>query len=298
MKKSKKQSTNTPYLEAQEDGLLIRPMKDWAAEKLDYLERYLNMFITAMRNKSWRALNYIDLFAGPGKCRHEDNDKVYLGSPLLALTAKHAFDHYFFLDLDADNVEALKQRCRHSPYAKRIRYFQEDCNTAIHHISEQIERLNRRYIQGQWSCLNFAFLDPEGLELQWDTVKTLAQLRTDLVIHYSQMGLQRYMPVAIEESGETSIDRFFGSRDWRDIYNQGQGQPGMYGELIRLYKRNLCDLGYVDVKSADEVWRVPVMRNSKNAPLYALIFASKSDLGEKFWREVTQRDVHGQRRLF
>jgi len=298
MQENKQQSANTSYLEAQDDSLLMRPMKDWASEKLDYLERYLDIFITAMRNKHWRALNYIDLFAGPGKCRHEDNDEVHLGSPLLALTAKYAFDHYFFVDLNADNIQALKQRCQNSPHADRIQYFQEDCNTAVYHISGKIERLNRRYIQGQWSCLNLAFLDPEGLELQWDTVKALAQLRTDLVIHYSQMGLQRYMPIAIEESRETIIDRFFGSRDWRDIYNQRQGQPGMYGELIRLYKRNLCDLGYVDVKSADEVWRVPVMRNTKNAPLYALIFASKSDLGEKFWREVTQRDVYGQGWLF
>ncbi len=177
MQKSKKQSANIPYLEAQEDGLLMRPMKGWAAEKLDYLERYLNLFITAMQNKSWRALNYIDLFAGPGKCQHEDNDDVHLGSPLLALTAKHAFDHYFFVDLDADNIKALKQRCQYSPCADRIQYFQEDCNVAVHHISEQIERLNRRYIQGQWPCLNLAFLDPEGLELHWHSfVLTLSSI--------------------------------------------------------------------------------------------------------------------------
>jgi three-Cys-motif partner protein len=296
------QNTNrpgaSPHLEAQDDALLMRPMKDWTAEKLDYLERYLHMFTTAMRGKPWRALNYIDLFAGPGKCQHEVSHEVYLGSPLLALTTQHAFDHYFFVDLDAANIQALKLRCQHSPHADRIEYFQEDCNTAVHPITRKIRCWNQHFVEDQWLCLNFAFLDPEGLELQWSTVKTLAQLRTDLVIHYSQMGLQRNIPLDIEESGETSIDRFFGGRDWRDIYRQGQGKPGVYGELIRLYKRKLCDLGYVDVKSADEVWRVPMMRNTKNAPLYALIFASKSDLGEKFWREVTQRDVHGQQRLF
>ncbi|MBN1876921.1 MAG: three-Cys-motif partner protein TcmP [Anaerolineae bacterium] len=79
------------YLDAQDDGLLMRPMKDWAAEKLDYLERYLNIFTTSMRNQRWRALNYIDLFAGPGKCQHEASSDVYLGSPLLALTTKKSF---------------------------------------------------------------------------------------------------------------------------------------------------------------------------------------------------------------
>jgi three-Cys-motif partner protein len=284
------------YLEARDDGLLMRPMKRWATEKLDYLERYLNMFTTAMRKKPWRALNYIDLFAGPGKCQHEDNEDVYLGSPLLALTTKNAFDHYFFVDLNGDSLQALEQRCQHSPYAGRIQYFAEDCNLAVHHITESIRDMNRPYMAGVWPCLNLAFLDPEGLELQWNTVQALAQLRTDLVIHYSQMGLQRYMPIASQDPDETIIDRFFGNRDWRDIYEQGNA--GMYGELISLYKHNLDDLGYKDVRSENEIARVPMMRNVKNAPLYRLIFASKSDLGEKFWREVTQRDVYGQQYLF
>ncbi|MBN1878125.1 MAG: three-Cys-motif partner protein TcmP [Anaerolineae bacterium] len=284
-----------PYLEAQDDGLLMRPMKDWAAEKLDYLERYLDMFTTAMRNKKWRALNYIDLFAGPGKCQHENNNNVQLGSPLLALTRKKAFDHYFFIDLDPDNIQALQQRCSQSPYADRIQYFRKDCNEAVHCITEEIQRINKRYIEDLWPCLNLAFLDPEGLELDWETVETLAQLRTDLVIHYSQMGLQRYMPIAIEDPNETSIDRFFGCRDWRNIYKQSQDNSRAYGELLNLYQRNLYNLGY---KGKDEVGRLPLMRNTKNAPLYYLVYASKSDLGKKFWHEVTKRNVYGQQRLF
>ncbi|MGC9395817.1 MAG: three-Cys-motif partner protein TcmP [Anaerolineae bacterium] len=289
----------TQHLEAQDDGWLMRPMKNWAAEKLDYLERYLDMFTTAMRKKPWRALNYIDLFAGPGKCQDEGTGEIYLGSPLLALRTRQSFDHYFFVELDADNMQALQQRCQHSPQADRIRYFQEDCNVAVHRIAREIQRVDQHYIEGVWPCLNLAFLDPEGLvELHWDTVQALAQLRTDLVIHYSQMGLQRYMPIAIESSEETSIDRFFGSRDWREIYEQGQGKPGMYGDLIRFYKDRLCELGYVEVKIDDQIERVPMMRNMKNAPLYCLIFASKNDLGEKFWREVTRRDKDGQLWMF
>ena len=283
------------YLEARDDGLTMRPMKDWAAEKLDYVQRYLGVFTTAMRKKPWRALNYIDLFAGPGKCRHEDNGDVYLGSPLLALTAGNAFDHYFFVDSDVDNIQALQQRCQQFPHVDRIQYFVEDCNASVHRIVRQIQRWNRRYIKGVWPCRNFAFLDPEGLEeLQWDTVRALAQLRTDFIIHYSQMGVQRCLPIAINDPGNTVLDRFFGTRIWREIYQQGQNKPGLYGDLLNLYQRNLCDLGY---KGENEVGQVPLMRNTKNAPLYYLIYASKSELGKKFWREVTEHDVHGQFRM-
>ena len=280
-----------PHLEAQDDGLLMRPMKNWTAEKLDYLERYIDMFTTSMRKKPWRALNYIDLFSGPGKCGHKDNNDVYLGSPLLALTTKNAFDHYFFVDLEIDKTQVLEQRCQHSPYADRIQYFQQDCNIAVHGIAREIQGINRHYIKDVWPCLNLAFLDPEGLELEWNTVKTLTQFRTDLIILYSQMGVQRYSAIAINDPGDTVLDRFFGTRIWRDIYQRGQGRPGLYGELLNLYQQNLCNLGY---KDKDEVGQIPLMRNTKNVPLYYLVYASKSDLGKKFWREATKRNVHGQ----
>lgn len=275
----------------------MRPAKPWAATKLDYLARYLAIFTTSMREKPWRALNYIDLFAGPGKCQ-EENGNVLLGSPLLALNTLKPFDHYFFVDLEPDNIQALQQRCQSSPYAERVQYFTEDCNEAVHRITEEIRRLDDRYLQGQWSCLNLAFLDPEGLEVQWETVKALAQVRTDLIIHYSQMGIQRNLPKEIDSPTETAIDRFFGTPTWREIYQRESKNLGLYGALISFYKQNLCALGYAEVKSEDELFRAPLMRNTKNAPLYCLIFASKHSLGEKFWREVTNRDVHGQQRLF
>jgi three-Cys-motif partner protein len=219
-----------------------------------------------------------------------------LGSPLVALTANKLFDSYFLVDKSEDNIQALRKRCEASPVADRVRYFAEDCNVAVDKIARIIQDLNHQFIEDRWSCLNLAFLDPYGLELEWSTVKTLAELRTDLIIHYSQMGLQRYMPVALNEPGETIVDRFFGTRRWREVYERGK--PWRYGELIDLYKHNLTELGYIDVRTEDEVCRVPMMRNTKNAPLYCLVFASKSDLGERFWREVTNRDVYGQQRLF
>jgi hypothetical protein len=40
-----------PYLEPEDDGLTMRPAGSWAADKLDYLARYINVFETSMRNK-------------------------------------------------------------------------------------------------------------------------------------------------------------------------------------------------------------------------------------------------------
>jgi three-Cys-motif partner protein len=150
--------------------------------------------------------------------------------------------------------------------------------------------------------LNLAFLDPEGLELCWNTVAKLAGIRKmDLVINYPEGALNRMMGKVYQAPSKTLVDLFFGTHEWRRIYTRfrNQHKSGLHRELIDLYQSQLQKLSYTDVKRGDEAGgHEPLMQNiQRNAPLYRLIFASKSPLGEKFWHAVTRRDVYGQRRL-
>lgn len=281
------------FLQQTDDGLPMRPSGSWAAEKLDYLKRYINVFETSMRVK-WPVRNYIDLLAGPGKNFVRETEQVMLGSPLLALTTKYPFTGYFFVDVEKINTDALRERCRASEHSDRVRVLTGDCNVEIDNILTEMKPDANR-------SLNLAFLDSEGLELRWDTVAKLASLRRmDLIINYPQGGLNRVMPQAIQEEGETLIDNFFGGRDWRAIYQEwliSRG-PDPHWQLLDLYKSKLQGAGYREVKRDDEVGDEPLMRNvKKNAPLYRLLFASKHALGNQFWHAVTRRDVHGQLRL-
>jgi three-Cys-motif partner protein len=297
------------YLEPQDDGLAMRESGDWVAEKLDYLERYIAIFENSMHGKPWRARNYIDLFAGPGKCFvpegkgiAPEKQAVYLGSPLLALTTSHPFTGYFFVDLETNNIAALKQRCFASPHFDRTRFHVGDSNTVVREIVDYIKAVDGQHLAGKWSSLNMAFLDPAGIDLHWQTVAALAEpYRMDLIIHYPQYGLNRSMGNACQSKQPTKIDRFFGGTEWRDIYAQTINSPAGcdHGRLMDLYKQKLRSLGYQEVFRDDEIGDEPLMRNAeKNAPLYRLLFASKHPLGNKFWTAVTRRDVHGRQLLF
>jgi len=283
------------YLEPRDDGLCMRDSGSWAAKKLDYLARYIDVFEKSMRSK-WSTRNYIDLMAGPGKDRVRDSGLVLLGSPLLALTTRYAFTGYFFVDLREENTKALQQRCSASPYSRRVKVFPGNCNHVVDEIVRHIKQNDR-------NSLNLAFLDPEGFELEWVTVAKLASVRRmDLIINYPQGGLNRYMRQAHQTTEETSIDRFFGGTEWRELYERWQNRQlnvGLHRLLIDLYKEKLRNLGYTEVFRGDEeVGDEPLIRNVKrNAPLYRLLFASKHDLGYKFWRQVIRRDVTGQARL-
>jgi three-Cys-motif partner protein len=284
------------YLDRLDDGLPMRQAGAWAAEKLDYLRRYIEIFGKSMHYK-WPERNYIDLLAGPGKNRMRSSGEVILGSPLLALKTQFPFTRYFFIDADKLLAAALAERCNASSLRDRVIVETGDCNVLVNQIVGDLRLRGDR-------ALNLAFLDPEGLELQWETVARLASIRKmDMVINYPEGGLNRCMAKEFETTGATSVDAYFGSRDWRTIYRDylkvGRAK-GLHRELIDFYKSRLLDLGYVNVVRGDEVTGdEPLMRNTKmRAPLYRLIFASKHKIGQEFWDAVTRRDVYGQRRLF
>ena len=285
---------NPNYLLAIPDGLITRPSGIWAAEKLDYLHRYIDTFETAMRLK-WPQRNYIDLFAGPGKNLVKSSGDVLLGSPILALTTKYPFTGYYFSELAKSNLDALRLRCSASPHHARIKDYAGDANVIVNSVVADIKQYSTH-------SLNLAFLDPDGLELEWSTIKKLGNLRCDLIIHYSQQGISRNIAVAYESANETIVDRFFGSSEWRKIYAQWYkktSKKGMHRELIDFYKERLLSLGYQEVKQSGVILTEPLIRNIRsNAPLYRLIFASKDQFGDRFWQQITSRDIHGQKRMF
>jgi three-Cys-motif partner protein len=287
--------TNPDYLRDVPDGLYTLPAGAWAAEKLDYLRRYIDIFETSMRKK-WSQRNYIDLFAGPGKNVVKDTSEVFLGSPLLALTTRFPFTGYYFVNNNPIHIEALKLRCSSSPLFNTVHIYTEDANKIVNTIVDGIRQFSP-------NSLNLAFLDPFGLDLEWATVAKLGSLqRCDLLIHYSQQGFSRYIKKAFQTENETKVDSFFGSNEWRDIYAKWCQEPrkrGLTRDLIDFYKKRLKTLGYQEVKQPDEMLTEPLIRNKeRNSPLYRLIFASKHPLGEKFWKAIIGHDLYGQKQMF
>lgn len=285
------------YLLPENDGLTTRPSGLWAKDKLFYLEKYIDTFEISMRKKPWRRRIFIDLFSGPGKCMVEGTREFLLGSPLLALTTEHPFTDYYFVDMDNENINSLRTRSIATEVQQeKINCWAGDANKKVFDIVSAIQKIDSEFIPPAWPSLNLAFLDPEGLELEWNTVEQLAKVkRMDLIIHYSQQGIKRMADRAFESPKEWNIDRFFGDQEWRKIYAACKDDAtGIHRPLIDYYKSKLIKLGYSEVKDDEEVWSEPLMKNSKNAPLYRLLFASKSPLGVKFWKDVTKISANGQ----
>ena len=282
-----------------DDGLPARTFGKWTTVKLDYLQRYIDLFETSMRGKAWCARCYIDLFSGTGKYQVENQGDFQLGSALLAVTTKHPFTNYFFMDKSQKNIDILSKRCEAATNINK-RFYVGDANIRVDEVVKEIKTINRNRSKDQWTSLNLAFLDPDGLELEWKTVETLASVtKMDLIIFYSQVGLTRNFDNCINSETDTVIDKFFGDREWRKIYRASVlGETlGIHRKLIDYYKHKLTTLKYVDVKDIED-GNEPLMKNSKEAPLYRLIFASKHKRGHDFWNKVIKKDKFGQSKMF
>ncbi len=294
----KESPVNDNLLKPVDDGLPMRPNKEHATDKLRVLGGYIHRFITSMRERPWRAFFYIDLLAGPGKNRFPDGT-VMFGSPLIALNSTYPFTNYRFVDFDPQNCEALRKRVSASEYENRVRIMHGDCNKKVDEIVSEIAWMDGVYKKGRWSCLSLAFLDPEGLELRWETVEKLGQMKhMDLIINFSTSGITRNAQQLIDSGNTESIDLFFGTEEWKKAYKEAGGDnTRVRRALLDLYKKRLGTLDYqvVEPSSSDEL----VFKNSKNVQLYTLIGVSKHERGVEFWQDtIAGKSSSSQLRMF
>ena len=136
-------------------------------------------------------------------------------SPLIALTNDPPFTQYRFNEVKLQNYDALAQRISSSPLKGRIKLYQSDANEIVKSICDEIRAKDQIKVR-LWPTLNIAFLDPEGLELHWETVQSLARMnRMDLIINFSTGGIRR----AIGRGALSAVDQFFGTSDWKKVYD-------------------------------------------------------------------------------
>ena len=258
------------------DGLPFRCVGAWSEAKHYYLKRYIETFTTSMRKKWHGQLYYIDLFTGPGKCMARETEREIDGSPLIALNAPYPFAKYFFVDLNEEVLNTLSERCKNNPNYNRIKLIPGDCNSVIDKIMCEIPIRS----------LSLAFVDPTGLDFKFSTLQKLAERKVDLIITFPEgMAIKRNIKKFLNEV-HSPLDDVMSNNKWRQ-FNTGR-------EIIECYRSDLTSLGYQEVKLGEEI---QIRSISKNLPLYFLLFASKHQLGHKFWQEITKIDHTGQGRL-
>ncbi len=262
------------WVDPGDDGLVVQDVGAWALEKHGFLQRYIEAssgprrtFLTPRDGYPPAGAGFIDLFAGPGRARIRETKVFIPGSPIVALEhARQPFTKVISIELEPENVSAL--RARTEKYGDRAEVLQGDCNEIIDRAIGRIPS------QG----LNLALIDPYGLEpLRFDTLRKLAQVkRMDLMLHFPVADMKRNITNVRREAYAGFIDRFLGVPVEIKLLSD-------IPQLIDLLRKQLKPYGY----EQEQVRSVPV-RNSKNAPLYYLVYISKHPKGSEIWKSLTR----------
>jgi three-Cys-motif partner protein len=263
-----------------DDGLTTPEIGYWGKRKYHFLRRYLHMFTKGMRRK-WPQLFYIDLFAGAGYAKIRHTGEVVETSSVIASMLEFPFTSLRLCDSDAGNCRAMEQRlARLAPSVHRTIH-QGDANKLVGQIIEDIPARNAL-------CVTFA--DPYGLHLDFETVRKIAELRSDLIVLLADnMDALRNWAVYYYDNPASSLDRFMGEPGWRESLASTHGDK-QADALRSRYIERLRTLGFSHF--AHERFQ-----NSRGADIYSLVYASRHSRGLDFWHKASEVDEGGQRTL-
>jgi len=203
------------------------------------------------------------------------------------LTSEYPPTYFRFNELYPKLRGALEQRVSGSPLRERVKIYGGDVNEVVHIVCDEIQAVDKEAAANkQWSTLNIAFLDPNWLELHWTTVARLASMkRMDLIINFSTQGVVR----SIGAKKFDTVDLFFGTDKWREVDDPNNEPVARRRALIDFYRKRLIEFNYhIDIDpnlGGDDI----AVSNSKKSQVYSLIFASKHELGDKFWKQAVKK---------
>jgi three-Cys-motif partner protein len=261
-----------------DDGLEIPDVGSWGEQKYRLVSNYATMFSTAMKEKwDWRI--YIDLFAGAGRARIRNTNRIIPASPMLALNVPHRFNLYIFCEKKKKNIEALKERVSRDYAGVNSEFLLGDANQLV----DQVLQLLPQPRPGL-KTLGFCFADPFGLEnLSFTTIRRLASRFMDfLVLIPTGMDASRNISHYLNPSNQI-VERFLDLPTWRNEWHQAELKGENFGiYLTNAFGRQMAAMGYI-YSGIDKTEQI--RSTDKNLPLYRLAFFSRHKLGEKFWKE-------------
>ena len=149
---------------------------NWTIRKMKIVEEYAKAYLKIMsKNKYWDLL-YFDAMAGSGTIELKRNFEVLSGMAIriLELEEPIPFDEYYFVELSKTKTNTLEQKINVNFPNKKIHIVNEDCNKKLKDLSNFLQSEKGK----KYRVL--AFVDPTGMQVDWESLKGLGKSGIDL----------------------------------------------------------------------------------------------------------------------
>ena len=264
----------------------------WTQLKLAMLRDYLTQFVVASQTPSERI--YLDAFAGEGHGRDRLTGAEFRGSARIALDVGGGtgFTRFRYFELGPKASE-LESALRAAYPDRDIKVHSGDCNDSIPQALAELTQFN-------WAP-TFAFVDPDGMEVAWETVVALAdhkrgyraatsskpEYKVEIWMLFPSAGIMRTLALDADTLPDRDVaraSRLFGTEQWRPIYElRRSGQIAAKQareEYVNLMRWRLeQDLGYRYTHPFE-------LCNTTGTPLYHMILATDNDAGTRIMSAI------------
>jgi len=257
----------------------------WSEIKLEIVEKYGAAYTTAFKGNHLKKY-YIDGFSGAGAHVSKATGELIDGSPVRALRVSPPFDGFHFIDMNPQKTSYLQKLC---DGRSDVRIHNTDSNAYL--IQELLPTIQFRNFN-RALCL----LDPYGLHMDWEVMRLAGQSQAvDMFLNFPVMDMNRnaiwHRPDKVPADGIERMTRFWGNESWRDAAYVESKQTSLFGDPEKLKQPNEAIVAAF-VKRLKEVAGfsfVPdplPMRNSTNAVVYYLFFASQKPVAQRIITDI------------
>jgi three-Cys-motif partner protein len=263
----------------------------WSEIKLDIIREYASAYSKILCGQKSPELYhvYIDAFAGAGIHVSKATGGFVPGSPVNALSVYPPFKEYHFIDLDELKVASLEKIAK-----TRVDVFtyHGDCNTVL---QEKVFKRVRYEDYRRALCI----LDPYGLHLNWEVIYEAGHMRSiDIFLNFPVADINRNVlwnrPDNVLELQLERMNKFWGDASWRDMAYSESPQLQLFGERSeeKVSNEDMAEAFRTRLRNVAGFKNVPkpiAMRNSRNAVVYYLFFASQKQFAGHIVEDIFRK---------
>ena len=263
----------------------------WSEVKLDIIKEYASAYTRIMAAQQAPSFSYIyiDAFAGSGRHISRRTHEFVSGSPLNALNIENPFHEYHFIDLNDLKVAELENIAGER---EDVIIYHGDCNVIL---LERVLPLVEYAKYRRALCI----LDPYGLHLNWEIIKTAGTMKSiEICLNFPVMDINmnvlKHDQSKVDQEQIDRMNAFWGDESWRDIAYTKSKQKSLFGpEGEEKTTNEALEAGFrrrlKDVAGFEYVPEPMPMKNSNNAIVYYLYFASQKPAAKNIIKDIFKK---------
>jgi three-Cys-motif partner protein len=284
----------------------------WTEKKLDAFEGYVKAYLAIMnKNPYWETI-YFDGFAGSGEKGDEENplylelefsemeERVYEGAAerMSKLVDPHRFNFFYFIEKDEASLKILRKKIVKLNDGKKgkLVFRAGDCNGELLKLGTALKKPKSPSNIGlKYAAL--IFLDPFGMQVEWNSIAQLAGTRSDVwILLPTAVIVNRLLDRKGELKSLKKLESFFGMNEdeIRTVFFVQTGQQNLFDISANHFSKIADPIGKIAeiyIAKMKTIWshvteRPLRLNNRKGAPLFHFVFASNNKAALKIANDI------------